>query len=157
MSRRPHLTLAAILIVTASTAALAGCGYGAVDVTPHEPEPASADVCAALHDALPDTVDDAVERDVDPSSEYVAAWGQPAIVLRCGVPMPPSYRPDAQLFEIDGVGWLPDEGDGGMFFTTVDREVLVEVAVPDDYAPEANVLADLASAILDTVPERELR
>jgi hypothetical protein len=154
--RRPHLTLAALLLATGSTA-LAGCGFGAVDVTPHEPEPGSADVCAALHDALPNTVDDAVERDVDPSSEYVAAWGQPAIVLRCGVAMPASYRPDAQLFEIDGVGWLPDEGDGGMFFTTVDREVLVEVAVPDDYAPEANVLADLASAILDTVPERELR
>ncbi|TDD65962.1 DUF3515 domain-containing protein [Jiangella aurantiaca] len=153
MPRRPHLTLGAILLATG----LAGCGYGAVDVEPHEPEPGSADVCTALQDALPDTVDDAVRRDVDPSSEYVAAWGQPPIVLRCGVPMPASYRPDAQLFDVDGVGWLADEGEGGIFFTAVDREILVEVAVPDDYAPEANVLADLATAILDTVPERALR
>ncbi|WP_116948184.1 DUF3515 domain-containing protein [Jiangella endophytica] len=153
MPRRPHLTLGAILLATG----LAGCGYGAVDVTPHEPEPGSAGVCAALQDALPDTVDDAVRRDVDPSSEYVAAWGQPPIVLRCGVAMPASYRPDAQLYDVDGVGWLADEGEGGTFFTAVDREVLVEVAVPDDYAPEANVLADLATAILDTDPERGLR
>ncbi|WP_069113993.1 DUF3515 domain-containing protein [Jiangella alba] len=153
MPSRPHLTPAVILLATV----LAGCGFGAVDVTPHEPEPGSADVCAALQDALPDTVDDAIERDVDPSSEYVAAWGQPAIVLRCGVAMPASYRPDAQLFDVDGVGWLADEGEGGIFFTAVDREVLIEVAVPDDYAPEANVLTDLATAILDTDPERGLR
>lgn len=153
MPRRPHLTAGAIIVTTA----LAGCGFGAVDVTPHEPEPGSADVCAALHDALPDTVDDAVRRDVDPSSDYVAAWGQPAIVLRCGVPMPAAYRPDAQLFDVEGVGWLAEEGEGGMFFTAADREVLVEVAVPGDYAPEANVLADLADAILGTDPERALR
>ncbi|SDU77402.1 DUF3515 domain-containing protein [Jiangella alkaliphila] len=153
MPRRPHLTPVAILLATG----LAGCGYGAVEVTPHEPEPGSADVCAALRDALPDTVDDAVRRDVDPSSEYVAAWGQPPIVLRCGVAMPASYRPDAQLFEVDGVGWLADEGEGGLFFTAVDREILVEVAIPEDYAPEANVLGDLATAILDTVPERALQ
>lgn len=157
MPRRPHLTLGAILLTTASTAGLAGCGFGAVEVEPHEPEPGSADVCAALQEALPDTVDDAVERDVDPPSEYAAAWGQPAIVLRCGVPMPASYSPDATLYDIDGVGWLLDEGDGGSFFTAADREVLIEVAVPDDYAPEANVLADLAPAILETVPERALR
>lgn len=137
--------------------ALAGCGFGAVDVEPHEPEPGSAEVCPALLDELPETVDDAVWRDVDPQSDTAAAWGQPAIVLRCGVPMPASYRPDTVLHDIDGVGWLADEGDGGMFFTAADREVLIEVAIPGDYAPEANVLADLAPAILATVPERALR
>jgi hypothetical protein len=34
----------------------------------------------------------------------------------------------------------------------VDRDVRVEVAVPDDYAPEAEVLADLAPAVRATVP-----
>ncbi len=98
---------------------------------------------------------DAVSRDVDPDDGLTAAWGDPAIVLRCGVPPPAEYQPDAQLFDVDGVEWLPVEGDGGFFFTTVDREAYVEVAVPDDYAPEATVLTDLAEAIQDTVPAVE--
>lgn len=151
MPGRPHLTLA-----LPGALLLAGCGFGAVEVEPHQPQPGSADVCAALLAELPETIDDAVRRDVDPPSDTVAAWGQPAILLRCGVAMPAAYRPDAQLHELDGVGWLPDKGEGGTFFTAVDREVLVEVAVPDDYAPEADVLLDLAPAILATVPERPL-
>ena len=150
---------AALALCVAGILALGGCGYGAVDVEPQEPEPGSADVCSALLDALPRTVDDAVHRDVEPADrrDAVAAWGQPAIVLRCGVPRPASYRPDTQLLDVDGVGWLPVEGDGGTFFTSADRDVLVEVAIPDDYAPEANVLGDLAPAIRATVPERALR
>ncbi len=98
---------------------------------------------------------DAVARDVDPDDGLTAAWGDPAVILRCGVPAPAEYRPDAQVFDVDGVEWLPVEGDGGYFFTTIDREVYVEVAVPDDYAPEATVLTDLAEAIQDTVPAVE--
>jgi hypothetical protein len=145
------------LILVACTSVVAGCGFGAVEVEPYEAEPGSSDVCAALLEDLPEVVDDAVRREVTPDSDLVAAWGQPAIVLRCGVPMPSSYRPDAQLFDVDGVGWLADEGEGGTFFTSADREVLVEVAIPDDYAPEAAVLTDLAPAILEHLPERALR
>jgi hypothetical protein len=75
-------------------------------------------------------------------------------VLRCGVPLPAEYGPDSRLLEVDGIGWLPVDGEGGTFFTAADRAVHVEVAVPDDYAPEADVLADLAPAILDALPAR---
>lgn len=131
-----------------------GCGFSAVEVAPFDPEPGTSQACAALSEALPDVVSDAVRRDTEPATPYVAAWGDPAVVLRCGVPLPGEYRPDAQLFDVDGVGWLPVDGEGGTFFTAVDRQVHVEVAVPDDYAPEADVLADLAPAILDTLPGR---
>jgi hypothetical protein len=53
---------------------------------------------------------------------------------------------------LDGVSWLPVAGQGGTFFTTVDRAASVEVAVPDDYAPEADVLLDLAPVIEATLP-----
>lgn len=152
MPRRPHLTW-----VVLGVPLLTGCGFGAVDVDPHEPELGAAGVCSDLEAELPDTVDDAVRRDVEPPSDIVAAWGEPPIILRCGVPLPASYRPDVTLHDIDGVGWLTEPGDGGTFFTAADRQVLIEVAVPDDYAPEADVLADLAPAILATVPERELQ
>jgi Protein of unknown function (DUF3515) len=145
---RSHLTATALggaLLVT-------GCGLGAVDVDPHDTEPGSAPACARLVDALPEVVADAVRRDVQPSSANVAAWGDPPVVLRCGVPLPAEYRPDAQLLDVEGVGWFPVAGQGGTFFTATDRVPHVEVAVPDDYAPEAVVLADLAAAVKSAIP-----
>ena len=149
MPRRSHLTGVVLAVLT-----LSACGFGAVEVDPHDTQPGSADTCSDLLAELPDTVDDAVRRDVDPPSAAVAAWGEPPIVLRCGVAMPAAYRPDATLHDIDGVGWFAESGKGGQFFTAADREVLVEVAIPDDYAPEAAVLIDLAPSILATVPAR---
>ncbi|MBD0292697.1 MAG: DUF3515 domain-containing protein [Jiangellaceae bacterium] len=131
---------------------LAGCGFGAVEVDPFNTEPGTEQVCAGLQDALPDVVADAVRRDVQPASTHAAAWGEPPIVLRCGVPLPAEYRPDVQLLDVDGLGWFPVAGEGGTFFTLIDREPHVEVAVPDDYAPEATVLADLGDAIRSVLP-----
>ncbi len=150
MPGRSHLILGGCL------ALLAGCGFGPVDVEPYEPEPGSSAACTELLGDLPETVDDAVRREISPADAPVAAWGQPAIVLRCGVGLPSSYRPDARLFDVDGVSWLIDEGEGGTFFTAVDRAILVELAVPDDYSPEAAVLSDLAEPILEHLPERAL-
>jgi hypothetical protein len=107
--------------------------------------------CRALLAALPDTVTDAVRRETEPADLPAAAWGAPPIILRCGVPEPP--RPlDTQLFTVDGVDWYSVEGDGGYLFSTVGRSAVVEVAVPDDYAPESDVLVDLAPALARTVP-----
>jgi hypothetical protein len=41
---------------------------------------------------------------------------------------------------------------GGTFFTATDRRPYVEVAVPAEYAPEAEVLADLAAAVTSAIP-----
>lgn len=143
-------------MLTAGAAGACGLGFGPVDVEPYEPTPGSEAACSDLVDALPEVVSDAVARDVTPESGLAAAWGRPPIVLRCGVELPPEYRPDARLAEIDGVAWLPVDGVGGTFFATVDRDPVVEIAVPDDYAPEADVLADLAGAVATHVPERTL-
>ena len=133
---------------------LPGCGWGAVDVAPYEPAPGTATVCRTLVGGLPRTLGDAVRRDVDSSVRTTAAaWGDPAIVLRCGVDLPPEYRPDAEAYEVDGVAWFPVAGEGGTFFTTTGRVATVELAVPDDYAPESGVLTELAQAVAAAVPE----
>lgn len=120
-------------------------------------QPGGAEVCAKVLQDLPEVVgDDAVRRDVDPESLPAAAWGQPAIVLRCGVSLPSAYRPDATLLDVEGIGWFAEEGDGGTFFTSTDREVLVEVAIPDDYAPEGLILQDIAPTVVAHIPERAL-
>lgn len=131
--------------------ALAGCGFGAVEIEPYDVQPGGERACAELLGHLPEVVSDAVARDVSPDDLPAAAWGQPAIVLRCGVGLPPEYRPDAILTEIDGVAWFPAEGTGGTFFATVDRDPIVEVAVPDDYDP-ATVLGDLGPSIARNLP-----
>lgn len=145
MPRRSHLIVLGVLV-------LGGCGFGAVEVEPYEVTPGSEAACAGLLDGLPNVVADAVIRDVEPAALPAAAWGRPAVVLRCGVGLPPEYEPDAVLSELDGVAWLPIDGDGGMFFATVDRDPIVEVAIPDAYHP-VDVLVDLAPAVNQHIPE----
>lgn len=100
---------------------------------------------------LPKTVLDEPSRPARPGVRG-AAWGDPAITLRCGVTKPPTLNPASQCFSVNGVGWFAEEGQGGFLFTTIGRPVFVELAVPGDYAPEANALVDVASTIDAHVP-----
>ncbi len=131
---------------------VSGCGFGPVDVPTYLPLPGTIATCADLVEALPEVVDDAVRRDVEPASQTAAAWGHPPVILRCGVAEPTDVDPTQAVLEVAGVGWRAASGSGGTFFYTDDRAVVVEVAVPDDYAPEADVLSDLADAVAATVP-----
>ncbi|PRH75919.1 DUF3515 domain-containing protein, partial [Streptomyces solincola] len=117
------------------------------------PDPEAARVCGDLHDALPSTVAGRDRRDTDPSSPYTAAWGDPALVLRCGVPRPAEMdNPKASGAEISGVDWvLEKQPDGGYRATTSFRTAYVEVALPPEYGDVA-ALVDLAEAVKRAVP-----
>jgi Protein of unknown function (DUF3515) len=123
-----------------------------VDVDPPDVDPAARAICGALADELPDVVLDLEREDTSPESDLTAAWGDPAIVLRCGVPAPEALEPTSSLVTVDGVDWFPEQLTAGYLFTTYGRSVFVEVSVPDDYAPEAGALTDLADALRATVP-----
>lgn len=131
---------------------LAACGYGAVEVADHSIQPGAEQVCAALVEALPEVVDDAVRREVEPAQPGAAAWGQPPIILRCGADEPTGLDPTLAVLDVSGVGWRSVGGEGGTFFYLDGRAAVVEVAIPDDYAPEAQVLVDLADAVRASVP-----
>ena len=129
-----------------TTAALAtGCSR-TVTMTDPAPSPSVAEQCAAVMDALPDTVLDQPRRTVEPG-RLSTAWGDPTITLRCGVAKPPGLGPESECFEVNGVGWFAEEAQGGYLFTTIGRPAYVEVGVPTDYAPEANALVDVANAV----------
>ncbi len=145
---RPFLLVVVLMLGSAA----GGCGFGPVEVEPVPPVTGSEQACSDLDDALPEVVDDAVRRDVDPPSTSTAAWGDPPIILRCGV-SEPSRELGVSLLVVDDVAWYPAAGEGGTFFTTVERETFVEVAVPDDYSPAGDVLVDLGPAIRSTIPE----
>jgi len=101
---------------------------------------------------LPDTLADQSPRETDPTGPLVAAYGDPPIVLRCGVDQPAALERTSQLVTVNGVDWFAEPLTNGYLFTTVGRVADVEVAVPSDYAPEANPLAELSAAIKQTLP-----
>jgi Protein of unknown function (DUF3515) len=141
--------------IAGAAVVVAGCalaGDAAVEVAPPEPAPAAARLCRGLAARLPAVVDGGDRRDVSPASPYVAAWGDPAIVLRCGVARPRALLPGAELVTVNGVDWLPEQQDDGYRFTTAGRAAYVEAWVPARYAPEVDPLVDLAAAVTSAVP-----
>lgn len=141
--RRPSSRRAANAVVAA--VALSGCA-GPVKVADPTPPAAAASVCDAVLAHLPKTVLDKKRREVQPG-RYTAAYGDPPITVACGVDLPGSMATDTRCFEVNGVGWFAEEGQGGWLFTTIGREATVQVGVPSAYAPEANALVDVAAAI----------
>ncbi|MQY12194.1 hypothetical protein SRB5_23240 [Streptomyces sp. RB5] len=142
----------------------AGCSPdddGKVAVPAPRPSGEAVAHCAALAKRLPRALDDDLRRrTVKPESRYTAAWGDPAVVLRCGVRRPAVltpgtelYNPSADTAEVDGVDWLLEDTDEGYRFTTVGRRTFVEVAVPEHYAPEIGIVAGgISAAVRATVP-----
>jgi hypothetical protein len=118
-----------------------------------DPSPALADrtTCVRLLAVLPNKVLDQDRRKVEPG-QFSAAWGDPAITLRCGVAKPGSLNAASQCFEVNGVGWFAQPAASGYLFTTIGRRAYVEVGVPTRYSPEANALVDLSAAVSSQDP-----
>lgn len=124
---------------------LTGCAR-TVAVTDPDPPVAERTLCAAVLADLPARVLDQDRRQVAPG-ELSAAWGSPAITLRCGVDQPAAFTASSPCFEVNGVGWFTEEVSGGYLFTTIGRPAFVEMAVPRAYAPEAGALVDVAVTV----------
>lgn len=131
--------------VTAVLILLAGCGTPAVPVdapTPGDP------ACADLVASLPDSLDGLEQRRTDPGSVSGArAWGDPAIVVRCGVGDPADYDPTATCLDVNGVGWFASRvDDAAVRFTSRWSTPRLEVTVPSSRAPEGQWLAPVSTA-----------
>ena len=114
------------------------------NVTPEGP---ARHTCLRLADRLPDRVGDGERRDTRPGGPFSAAWGDPPIVLRCGVTAPAALSPTSELVSVNRVDWFAERLPRGYRFTTVGLPARIEVRVPAAYAPEVNPLVDLAPAI----------
>jgi Protein of unknown function (DUF3515) len=140
---------------------IAAAGCSSADDVPSVAVPtpggAVAQLCRHLDEVLPNKVDKLGRRDPEPSSALTAGWGDPAIILRCGVARPAKMAdPEADGVEVNGVGWLLEQrADKSFRFTTTLRKAYVEVTIPagrtgDGMAP----LVSLAPAIKKAVPEK---
>jgi len=143
----------AVLVVVAS-----GCGSGDVQIDTPALMGADASACASLVETLPDTVSDQPRRSIEPENAYGASWGDPAIVLRCGVPMPAGFDKFATCQVTNDVGWFVPEAQiedqsADVVMTTIGFEQNVEVTLPASYRPPAAAMVDLADAIKDSIRE----
>ncbi len=152
--RRPVLPNAGVVLCLGLCLGVtsAGCSTGPVEVDPPEVRRVDASACRRLVDALPPSVSEQERRDIEPEEAYGAAWGDPAIVLRCGVGTPAGFDELSACQVTDGVGWfIPENQITGqatdVLMTTVDREPTIEVRIPADYFPPAATMVDLAPAI----------
>ncbi len=138
MSHRSHLRLAGL----GTLVVLSACGGGLYDFPT---ESGTAAACRELVAAVPQVVAGQDSTPVD--SDRVAAWGDPRIVLRCGVTRPDALEPTSRCDEVDGVGWFTENRDGKRLFTTIGRSPAVSVEVPASVEPAGATLIDLADVV----------
>lgn len=112
---------------------------------------ASVGVCREVIAHLPTTVLGQARRLVT-GPEQNAAYGQPPVVVACGVPAL-TVAPTESLVQISGVCWLSRaDGTDATAWTTVDRVVPVRVTVPGAADGSAQVAAAFTTAIRDNDP-----
>jgi hypothetical protein len=94
---------------------------------------ASAALCTAMVAALPVSLGPLAPRTVKPPvGPFVSAWGDPSVVMRCGVARPKDLfaGSSAQVYVVNGVGWLQTKTATNDVFVAIDRTVYVEVTIP---------------------------
>ena len=138
---------------------LAACS-GTPEITSYELSAEDQEACEQLVDALPSTLNDLEQVDVEPADALGAAWGDPAIVLTCGTPMPEEYDPFSTCDDINGVGWFAptdaleeDAQDEEVTVTAVSHRPIIRLVVPADYRPDgvSAALTDLTDAVTATL------
>ncbi|MBI3689110.1 MAG: DUF3515 domain-containing protein [Actinobacteria bacterium] len=127
----------------------ASAAIGPVDVTAPPASAAADQHCPGVISDLPVTLNGSHSRPAHSTSAYVAAWGDPPMVLRCGVPRPAGFVRTSMVISIDGVQWFTEQKPDAVVWTAVDRPVYVEVTVPTTYgsAPIADLSEDLGKAL----------
>jgi hypothetical protein len=119
-----------------------------VDVPPVTP---AADAsCPALMGTLPLELTGQASRRVQSDSPYAYAWGDPAVVLICGVDRPAGYVAGASAIQINGVQWYVDtDNPDTTVWTTIDRPVYVQISLPAsvDSAPVTALTTQIAQAL----------
>ena len=119
-----------------------------VEVPPVTPEADAS--CPALMSTLPLELGGEASRRVQSDSPFAYAWGDPAVVLICGVDRPAGFVVGVSAIQINGVQWYVDTSDPDTtVWTTVDRPVYVQISLPAsvDSAPVTALTPQIAQAL----------
>ncbi len=157
-------TLLPLGALGAVAALLVGCS-GPPEIASYDLSDADRAACEAFVDDLPASLADEERVDVEPDDALGAAYGDPAITVTCGVPVPAGFDQTSRCDEVNGVGWfIPDGSDDD---TTADLRLsvpgfspVVEIVVPSDYRPTERFQGDnttaAALAVLSPLVEEHL-
>ena len=158
--RRRLAPLAAAIVLPVLLALLSACG-GAVEIDLPKLSAADRAVCDEFAAELPATLAEQKQVEIEPKSAPAAAYGDPAIIVRCGVPRPKGFGLTSSCEQADGVGYyIPDAQytDQGADVTlyAAGYRPRVEVTIPAKYRPSAvaaamSVLAPLVKKHLTLV------
>ena len=150
MPFRPARAWGGALLAALLSLGVAGCG-SRVSVEPTGVGGADREACERLVADLPERVSDQPRRETEDDA-LGAAWGDPPIVLRCGVGTPEGYDKFSGCQTVNGLDWfvpedtITDQG-ADVVLTTIGREPAVEVAVPAAYRPPVATMVDLGPTI----------
>ena len=145
MPRRTHLILLLPLLL---------CACGPLRVAPTSPTGMNKQECQAILKALPDKLD-GQSRVPTSGSAYAVAWGDPPVVLRCGVPRPTDFDETLGCQGANGIMWFVpsrviDDQDSDVLMTSIGRSTNVEVLVPAKRRPPADEMVDIGSVLAQT-------
>ncbi|MEU4687796.1 DUF3515 domain-containing protein [Actinoplanes sp. NPDC023714] len=122
-------------------------------------------VCLAVTSQLPAKIRDLPARPVTAGHEQNAAYGEPPITVSCGVPAPvmcetlddktPGCVPmDTELLIMNRVCWYAKTGADAATITTMDREVPVQVTVPNTYENAGQWANEFSDTVVKTVKSK---
>lgn len=116
--------------------------------------------CTALIESLPPELGDATQVALtEPDTAGIAAYRMPdaePVVVRCGLPAPPTFVVGVGLQEVNGVQWFnepdPDPAVTSSTWVAVDRPEFVAITLPEGSGtgPIQN-LSDAITASLDEI------
>lgn len=146
------------VVVLGGLLLLTGCGSDLVKVGSYDVPRSARAGCAKVIADLPDQVAGQRRRTVA-GSPYAAAWGDPAIVLRCGARLPRAFTRTSECQTVNGIDWYAPASASGdqsqdVTLTLVHRSVVVSVAVPAKLRPPDAVLVDLGRSLAKATKAR---
>ena len=140
--------------------ALVACGKEPVSIPTLRLTAADQAVCQRVANALPDKLAGHGARKTQPAAALGGAWGDPAIVVQCGVDA--STNAGDSCTETDGVAWYADAGasrddSADLVVSTAGRGPIVQLTVPAAYRPDAvgAALAQLAPIVREQTRPQE--
>jgi Protein of unknown function (DUF3515) len=132
---------------------LAACS-GPVEVDSPDVDAGDRAACEGLVDDLPATLSGEDPVETEPKDPLGAAYGDPAIIVVCGVDVPEDFNETSACEEANKVGWYAppeqyDDQSADVTIFAVTHRPVVELRMPSDYRPAglAAALAELAAPV----------
>jgi hypothetical protein len=161
----PVMVIAAVVVLAVSGGGDSGTSGSPAPrvlppLTPSAPPHAAAESrsCTRVLEQLPVQLGKLSQRIVHPHPDtpFVVAWGDPPVVLACGVDRPKTLRPGSseQAFnagDLAGPYYFVSRSGDANVYTIIDRQPYISITVPGDYQA-GDLLPVLVGAVGKALP-----